>query len=118
MTEKEKMLAGQLYNPADPELVAGQFVVRASADGYEPQSSNVLLDSDKTANFVLPPAEATPRVTIAGLVIDGAADRPIAGAVTHPDERALVRPDGARTVLDPTNPDSVVSLLEENACPS
>ncbi|MDX2088599.1 MAG: ATP phosphoribosyltransferase regulatory subunit [Kofleriaceae bacterium] len=34
------------------------------------------------------------------------------------DERVLVRADGTRVAADPTNPDAVVSLLEENPCPS
>ena len=34
------------------------------------------------------------------------------------DECALVRADGTRAAVDPARPDAVVSLLEENACPS
>jgi hypothetical protein len=61
-------------------LTAGQFVLRASAAGYESQTSNVILDEDTTANFVLPRASAATRISIAGVVVDAMTSQPIASA--------------------------------------
>jgi hypothetical protein len=49
-------------------LTAGQFVMRASADGYQPQTAGVTLDAHTTRDFTLPREDD--RVTLSGVVTD------------------------------------------------
>jgi hypothetical protein len=75
-------------------LPPGQLTVKASAPGYEPRTADVVLDADRTADFVLPEADPPPggpdnppaaiRASLSGVVSAKRADgttTPIASAV-------------------------------------
>ena len=55
------------------DLEAGEFVVRASADGYQPQSAGVTLAADTTKDFLLPPRASTDTRALTGTVRAAAA---------------------------------------------
>jgi maltose O-acetyltransferase len=60
MTEKEKMLAGKMYNPADPDLVKERYNVRLWLHEFNSLSEKHLDQRQKTVHQILPNASENP----------------------------------------------------------
>lgn len=66
------------------DLEHGTFVLRAQADGFEPETRNVTLDGDRTVDFALRPVPP-PAASLSGTVVDSLSNQRLAGVVVRAD---------------------------------
>ncbi len=103
-----------LYSFVD--LPAGGYLVRATADGYEPASASVALRADETRNqdLALRPTPSTVNVTF---LDDGTGVAGIPVRIEGPQARSVTTGDGglARTILEPGDYEAVVDYTFNDA---
>lgn len=78
------------------DLEHGSFVLRAQADGLQPETRNVTLDGDRTIDFALRPVPP-PASTFTGMVVDIFSNQPLNGITVRADGigETTAGPDGS-----------------------